>query len=307
MSNLKNTRGQATVITVIFLSALCGMAALVLDVGSWFRADRALQSEADAAALAGAQALPWDTGEATGLALEYAGKNGGGLTTSGISFKATGAANDTIKVDLSKPAPGFFSKVVGLSSVSVHAKATARVLSPTEARWAAPIGVDLAHPLLSGISTGKKCPCFGEQTTLQLAKVGPGGFHLLNLDGTKGGTGPQILADWMLRGFDGWLKLGSYFSDPGAKFNSSAIQNALAERIGSEMLFPIYDTVSGTGANLQYHVVGWVAFHLTGYQARGSSGELYGYFTRVIWEGIENASDPDPADDFGVRSIQLVD
>jgi len=55
---IRNDNGQATVITVVFLVVLLGMAALVLDIGSWYRADRSTQSTADAAALAGAQKLP---------------------------------------------------------------------------------------------------------------------------------------------------------------------------------------------------------------------------------------------------------
>ena len=47
--------GQALVLTVVMLVSLLGMAALVLDVGSWYRAKRNLQATADAAALAGAQ------------------------------------------------------------------------------------------------------------------------------------------------------------------------------------------------------------------------------------------------------------
>ncbi len=69
MRNANDSRGQATVMTVVFMTILCGMAALVLDVGSWYRADRAIQAEADAAALAGAQALPESTSSATSLAL----------------------------------------------------------------------------------------------------------------------------------------------------------------------------------------------------------------------------------------------
>ena len=57
----RSDHGQATVLTVVFLVVLLGMAALVLDIGSWYRADRATQSTADAAALAGAQALPGDS------------------------------------------------------------------------------------------------------------------------------------------------------------------------------------------------------------------------------------------------------
>ena len=42
MKHLTTQRGQAMVLTVLFMSAMLGMAALVLDVGSWFRAKREL-------------------------------------------------------------------------------------------------------------------------------------------------------------------------------------------------------------------------------------------------------------------------
>ena len=76
--NLKrNQRGQAFVVTVLMIASLLGLTALVLDVGSWFRAHRQLQATADAAALAGAQALPDDPGNASSLANDYAtGRDG---------------------------------------------------------------------------------------------------------------------------------------------------------------------------------------------------------------------------------------
>ena len=55
---IMNQKGQSMVVSVVFLTVLMGMAALVIDVGSWYRAHRAAQSTADASALAGAQALP---------------------------------------------------------------------------------------------------------------------------------------------------------------------------------------------------------------------------------------------------------
>ncbi len=67
MTTLRSQRGQAMVMSIVFLTVLLGMAALVLDVGSWYRADRHAQLTADAAALAGAQALPDDPGRATAL------------------------------------------------------------------------------------------------------------------------------------------------------------------------------------------------------------------------------------------------
>ena len=78
MNRLRSERGQAAVLSVVFLAALLGAVAMVLDVGSWFREQRATQSAADAAALAGAQALPESTGTSSALATQYLAKNGGG-------------------------------------------------------------------------------------------------------------------------------------------------------------------------------------------------------------------------------------
>ena len=59
-----NQRGQSMVLTVVFMVVLLGFAALVIDVGSWYRAHRSAQATADASALAGAQVLP-DTNTAS--------------------------------------------------------------------------------------------------------------------------------------------------------------------------------------------------------------------------------------------------
>jgi hypothetical protein len=299
-ARLRHEAGQAAVLTVAFLTVLLGMTALAVDVGTWFHSKRDLQAVADSAALAGAQALPDDPTQARALAIDYGSRNGVTIPAGAISFSSQYVANDTINVQLDRAAPGFFSRVFGVGSVDVGAHASARTDAMSEAMYAAPIGVDLAHPLLSGSG----CPCFGQQTTLDLTKTGPGAFRLLNLDGSKGGTGPGTLASWMLNGLNAWMPLGWYSSDPGAKFNASQMQSALNARIGSELLFPVYSATRGQGANFQYFVVGWVGFHLTGFDARGSSGQLYGWFTRVIWHGIQDTTGGTSS--FGARAVQLV-
>ena len=291
----RNQRGQTMVLTVVFMTGMLGMGALVIDIGSWFRAQRDTQRVADAAALAGAQALPESQGEARALAVQYTDKNNIAGTPT-ITFPAS----NTIRVHMSKPVNGFFSKIFGIDSFNVGADASARAMMPGQARWAAPIGVDIKHPLLQC----KPLPCFNQETELDLEKVGPGAFRLINLDKSRGGTSPQTLAQWMLKGYDGFMPLDWYFSDPGAKFDSSAIQDALTKRLGTEMLFPIYDQTIGQGAGFEYHVIGWVGFVVTSVDARGDSGKLYGHFVRVVWEGIQSESgDPD----FGVRSIELIE
>jgi hypothetical protein len=303
--NARNQKGQATVLTLVFLTVLLGMAALVLDVGSWYRADRSTQSTADSAALAGAQALPDSTASASTLASDYANKNGGGLDS--VNFSSSYGPDDTISVTVKRPASGVFTRLFGVNSINVGSKAAARTALVSQAKYVAPIVVKNMHPDLLG-RVG--CPCFGagNQTTIPLAKNGaPGAFDLLNLDGTRGGTSPGTLASWMLNGYDGYLSLGQYYSDPGAKFNSSQMQNALQQRIGTVLLFPVYDNLVGNGANAQYHVIGWVGFHLLSFDARGSSGSLTGYFTEVIWDGLQATSGSGQPPNFGARSVQLID
>ena len=304
--NAREERGQAFLMTVVFLTVLLGVAALAIDVGSWFHAKRQLQAAADAAALAGAQALPESPADASALAIQYAADNGHTLGASGISFSTDIAADDTITVQMSAPEPGFFSKLFGIGTVTVGAHASARSDNIDEALHASPIGVNLSHPDLSGQISGTPCPCFGVQTTLTLNKVGPGGFKLLDIDGSFGGINPHTLGDWMTNGLDAWMPLGQYYSDSGAKFNSPGVTAGLDANMNKELLFPVYDTVISNGSNLEYHVIGWVGFHLTGYLSRGNSGDLYGYFTRVIWQGLQGQRGGGGASDFGARAVQLV-
>jgi Flp pilus assembly protein TadG len=304
--NTRSDRGQATVITLVFLVVLLGMAALVLDIGSWYRADRATQSAADAAALAGAQSLPQNPGNANTLALQYLGKNGGGTPT--ITLSSKNATNDTIRVNVTRPAKGIFTKLFGVSSVTVGSHGSARASLMAQAKYVAPIGVNILNPKLKG---GATCPCFGpdQPTTLPLGKTGaPGAFDLLNIDLSHGGTGPQTLADWILRGYQGYLPLNDYFSDAGAKWNSSEVQNALDQRDGTTLLFPVYDKLVGTGSGAQYHVIAWVGFHLLSHWESGSTGSITGYFTEVVWDGIEStAGGGDTQPDLGARTVHLVD
>jgi len=304
----RSERGQSTVLTLVFLTVLLGMAALVLDVGSWYRTKRAEQSTADAAALAGAQALPYDTASAGTLAMQYANKNGGGVLPSGVTFSSGAGANDTITVKLTKPATGIFSKLFGVKTVTVGAKATARASLMQSAQYVAPIGVNLKHPKLKGTPS---CPCFGagNATTLPLGKTGaPGSFDLLNIDGSHGGTGGPTLANWILKGYSGYLPIGSYLSDTGAKWNDSSVNAAVQARLnGPPLLFPVYDVLSGSGANAVYHVVGWAAFHLTGFTATGSSGSITGWFEKVDWDGIDSTVSDGSNPDLGARVVKLVD
>ena len=305
MTRHQRSSGQAYVITILFLAVLLAMAAAVLDIGSWYRADRSLQSTVDAAALAGAQALPDSTATASTLASQYAAQNGGG--TINVSFSSKVFPNDTITVTGSRPAPGVFSKVLGVNSVTVHANASARAGYPTEAKWVVPIVVDEKHPKLQCNPN----PCSGAtELVYQHLKNngspdGSGNFGFINLTG--GSNGASDLGDLIDNGWDQYMSLGNYDAVTGNEFSSTNIGDKLDARIGDVLLFPIYRKLSGTGTNAQYQIVGWAGFKLTGLDLHGSNEKLFGEFVSVTWDGIQAETASDAPPDFGVTNVSLVD
>jgi Putative Flp pilus-assembly TadE/G-like len=313
-----NEHGQSMVITVVFMVVLLGFAALVVDVGSWYRAHRAAQSTADASALAGAQSLP-DSAAATSLAQEYATKNttGTGGASPQITITQQGYEPDTITVKVTRPSPGFFAKIFGskFANVSVSGTATARSWNVSQVRGVAPITVNYKHPLLNCTRNAKPTcdPSFGTPTTLTLedihdpgAKDAAGAFGLINLDQQSGGNiGADVLAKWLLNGYPDYLPTGNYNSAPSSNFNNSQFTSALDQMIGKELMFPVYRLLRGPGSNAVYDIIGWVGFVVTSYQWSGSNGTINGSFTRYTADGVPADHGPGGAPGLGVHKIEL--
>jgi Flp pilus assembly protein TadG len=298
--HFSDERGQAVLMTVLFLTVLLGAAAITIDVGAWYRQQRQAQATADAAALAGAQALPSDTATAETLAAQYAVSNGGGVPDGGITLRSDFQPHDTVVVQVQKTAPSFFANIFSIDHATVTASAAARAGVPNQVDGVAPIVVNKLHPLLSGPG----CPCFDVPTTLPLGKVGaPGAFALVDLNGGSNANGD--LADWIQNGYNGYLGLGDYPSNTGAQFSSQDVQSALGDRVGTELLFPVYDTLTDNGSLAEYDVIGWVGFHLASFDSQGNSGDLSGWFTKVIWQGLQSQTNQH-LPDFGVYSVELV-
>ena len=300
LSHLRAQGGQVMALTAVGIVGICAMAGFAIDVASWYRAHRAQQAIADASALAAAADLPTNTGQATTDARAYATKNGGSLGGLNITYSTTYTANDTVTVKASTTAPSYFLKAIGINTASVSATAKATAMPLTTAYGAAPFAIYYTQPELAGPG----CPCFGVNTTLSYNKVGPGGFELINVDGSSGGTGQSILADWMLNGCSCstatpvWL-----WGDTGAKFNSSEVNNALSQRIGQTLLFPVYDNTASGGSNMKYHVIAFVGFKVTGFKFNGSNnGTITGSFQKVNWRGSGGSSSPGA---YSATTIQL--
>jgi Flp pilus assembly protein TadG len=289
--------GQSIVLSVFFLTALMGMAAFVVDACAWFRASRQVQSVADSAALAGAQAIPSSPDTARSLAIQYANHNGGGVASADVSFATTYRTNDTIVVTARKTEQGFFSKIFHIDSVNISTTTKAVAADLSQATNVAPFVVNAQHPMLAG----NGCPCFNQYTTITEGTVGPGNFGIVNLDGSRGGTSPGSLADWITGGSPGPIGLGWYYGDPGAKFNSSQVKSALDSVLGHILLFPVEDNTQGNGANFQYHIIGFVGFKFESYVAHGNSADLNGEFDSVIWQGLPDTTGG--VTDYGAHTV----
>jgi hypothetical protein len=304
MNPRKNESGQAIVMVVLSIMVIFLMASFVLDAGSWFRTDRRLQATADAAALAGAQELPDSTSAAHSTAMDFASRNGGDVAGADVTFEEGG---QVIKVVAQKDEEGIFSRVIGLSSTHITASAKARVGSPYQALHVAPMTVFCGHPLIHNCD-GTSTPDFGVHTEMEFDKMGaPGAFGMLNLSDGNGTPGTSEQAEWILRGKDKYLGLGKYDSNPGAKFSSTQIQEALSLRDNTVLLFPVFKTLEGEGENAKYEIIGWIGFYLEDYEIQGHNAILKGHFTHFIAQGVQAGSGSGSPSTFGVKVIQLIE
>jgi Flp pilus assembly protein TadG len=132
----KSESGQIAVLSAIFISLfLIGFAALVVDVGFLYATRRNMQTVADAAAIAGANALnsglECDAGSCAS-AQDLASLNGYTNGTNGVSVtakppavKPNPADGTYVEVDVSQPVPTYFLRAIGYNTVTVGAKAVA--------------------------------------------------------------------------------------------------------------------------------------------------------------------------------------
>lgn len=154
---LRGQDGQVIVFVVLALVSLLAMAGFVIDIGHAYRAQRALQASADAAALAGGQELPNPT-----LAQSYAKQYGtdvGGknrlpdlqttetVTTRCIASVPGCSPVNALVVEEKATLPTFFLGVLGIDQFNLSAKSTA----------CSPCGVKALDVMLVLDRTGSMC------------------------------------------------------------------------------------------------------------------------------------------------------
>jgi Flp pilus assembly protein TadG len=305
-ARIRSDSGQALVLVAVSMAALVGMAALVIDGGSWWRTQRQLQTAADAAALAGAQQLP-DQPSARTTAIDLAGRNYSGLAAPAVTFP--GSNGDKIDVVATTSAPGILARIYGsaFNTVSVRAHAQAQVQVPTSLKDVAPIAVPMDTACVMSSSS-----CFGQTVTLDFEQVSASDptkskFGFLNLDRT-GNPNTSQLSTWISKGYDSYLPLNTFY--PVANGDKNGFKNALTDAIvahrppNTPLLFPVYDVANSSG----YHVIGWSAFVIDSMVKWNGSGHvLTGHFVTFLATDLAGSSGTlsGSGTDFGLYLVSL--
>jgi hypothetical protein len=312
LTRSRDESGQVIVFVVFFLVGIVGMAALVVDVGSWYQAQRHVQTAADAAALAGAQELPVgdaECGDAEGCALDYAQRNNVVIGPEGVTFPNTYTIDVVAHRD---DIPGIFAPVLGeaFDFVTVSAEAQATVRAPFEMKNVAPIAVykDLENPSDEGPCIVTNPDCFGKPVTLTLVEDSEydptkSKFGLLDLD-RDGSAGAGDMKDWLENGYPDYLPIDTDY--PPANGEKNGIKKLLEDAAEEQrvLLFPVFDEAN---ASTGYHIIGWAAFVIDEVVTwNGHDHEIRGHFVTFIATDLAGGNTlPDPDDDFGVHVITL--
>jgi Flp pilus assembly protein TadG len=134
--DLRDQRGQTTILIAMCLLCLCGFTGFAIDAGMMFRAKRNLQIAADAAAIS--SAAEWSYGDAAAAAQAAAVQNG---ETNGINGAAVtvntppvygpfATKSGYVEVIVSQVEPTYFMKALHVNSMTVSARAVGTV-APT--------------------------------------------------------------------------------------------------------------------------------------------------------------------------------
>ncbi|HEX9200215.1 MAG TPA: Tad domain-containing protein [Acidobacteriaceae bacterium] len=131
MKLFTDERGQTTIVMMLTIASLCGMAGFAVDVGTLFHAKRMLQTAADAGAIAGSADRGYGTATASAKAATAQngitdGVNGVVVTVNNPPLIGPHAGKSGfVEVTVTQTAPTFFMKVFHLTSMTVSARAVA--------------------------------------------------------------------------------------------------------------------------------------------------------------------------------------
>ncbi len=234
-------------------------------------------------------------------------------TSSGTTATiATGSGlADAVRVTLRRDSSAngevslFFARVIGIQTAPVVVTATAYL--PPARRIRPGTGIlPFSIPVSTWTSqnVGDTWSVYGDgKLEDTVGNVIPGNWGTLDIGNSNNSTAD--LSNQILDGLrqedldalyaDGRIPTNEYI-DAGAPFSangdpglSSGIKNAVQQVEGTTKLIPIYDTVSGQGANVEFHVVGWGAVEVVDSQWGGAKNTYVRIKKAYLYDGYLTA------------------
>ncbi|HVC43249.1 MAG TPA: pilus assembly protein TadG-related protein [Candidatus Binataceae bacterium] len=191
----RTSRGQIAVVLSAIIVVLLGTFALCTDVAvlyfDWMQAQKA----ADSAALAGASYLPLSPVTATITAASEAQING--MKASEVTTNQISGNGLSLTVGITRTVPFYFATLIGFSTTTVHAAATATAETVGSASGITPFGIAYQTSYTAG-----------QTVTLMQGQVGAGNWSALAL----GGTGASLYQTNIENGYSGTVSVGNYLS-----------------------------------------------------------------------------------------------
>jgi Flp pilus assembly protein TadG len=269
MRRVNGERGVAVILVVLLMTALLGMAALVLDVGALTKERRELQNGADAAALAIAQECAGGTCPTTlaarSTAQAIASRNAKDGTTTVDEVTIDTAIRSVTVVTSTRTADGgtvlpyrFAQVLTGQEGRTLHARATARWGPAARAR---------VLRLTMNLCDFNKVTNSGTELLKQTAVV----FHSdRDCSGSPSGKDNPGAFGWLEgSSCDATLREANAVVevDPG---NNAECDPFAEGWVGETAFVPIFEATIGKGGKAIYTIKGFGAFHLTGYRFPGA-------------------------------------
>jgi len=123
-------------------------------------------------------------------------------------------------------------------------------------------------------------------------QLAPGNFGWLDWNGVPVGNS-ELVQNLFHPSNSGTWHIGDLVpAGPGVK-SSSGVRNALNQWIGEHVTIPLYDEITGNGANARYHICGFAEFVLTAYNFHGHNKWVEGYFIQTLETGGTVSEDAD--------------
>lgn len=301
MGLMRAERGAVGALFAVALTGLVALSALGVDLGRLYVQRARVSAAVDAAALAGAQALPDDPGRAVLLAQEYLDKNNAPASAATVTVAESG---DRIRVETAQDVAMSFARVLGLTAQSVSAGAIAHVGQLSGIQGVVPLAVRRGD-YEAGAAVVLKVDAHSAEPANR------GNFMALAL----GGRGANNFEEMVRNGYGDWLRVGDWVSTETGNMAGPA-QRAIEDRVATDpeatwdevgrrsgrlVKVAVIDDFNVNGRG-EVAVVGLAVIFLEEVRGNPHQAEVTARFLRYVESGEMSGG---AAADFGARVVRL--